>query len=235
MGKIALLLPVILLPLIIHISTTGAYIDVYTQFGGEGLGQHGGEFHPSERVQLYAKASYNNWPEQNVLVAFEVINANGETVYCVVNSTDQDGIAYTSFRIPNEDTLGTIGTWFVVVTANIAGIIVSDNLTFTVLPWNFTLTIETYFSFYGKGLYPFNGVKIWVDGKVAGYSPLTISVEQGYHQIEVSPTYIICRWTCCLFKCWDDGVTDNLNVIYVNESRKVIVYYEIRYKNLQPC
>ena len=232
-----LLLPTILLStLVIHanINTVGACLDVYTQFEGEGPGQPGGEFHPLEKVELYAEASYNDWPEQNVLVAFEVNNANGDLVYCVANITDENGVAYTSFRIPEIDVPGTIGTWFVIVTANIAGIVASDNLTFTVVPRNFTITIKTCFSFLNAGCYPLNGVEVWIDNKFVGCSPVTISVLEGNHQVEVSSMCVMSEWIYCVFKCWEDGVLDSTNVIKVNESLEVIVFYEARFAGPQP-
>ena len=51
-------------------ATSGRCIDIFTRRGGKGPGEPGGAFRPFELVQVYANVTYNEWPVQNVLVAF---------------------------------------------------------------------------------------------------------------------------------------------------------------------
>lgn len=106
------------------------YEDVYTQKGGEGLGESGGDFCYGELVELEAYVTYNSWPQQSLLVAFQVLNPDNETLLVFVTETNQSGYAETSFRIPeNRD---SIGLWTVIATVDIACTVVWDTLTFQV-------------------------------------------------------------------------------------------------------
>ena len=114
---------------------TGPYyqlVDVYTQkepYSGKGPNQSSDAFAPQEEVQLYAYVSYHGDPVANMLVAFEVNDPTGETHLYRTNSTDENGIATTSFRIP---TTPTFGEWAVYATVDIAETTVNDILTFKV-------------------------------------------------------------------------------------------------------
>jgi len=125
-------------------ATSGRCIDIFTRRGGKGPGEPGGAFRPFELVQVYANVTYNEWPVQNVLVAFEVHDANGDMYLLLTNATDENGIAYIRFRIPDESVSGSVGTWYVLSTVDIAGEVVSDDLTFEVSTdiWVLTLSLK---------------------------------------------------------------------------------------------
>jgi len=108
----------------------GRSLDLYTQRGGEGRGESGGEFMSGEMVYLISRVMYTNYPEQQKLVAFQVLNPFNETVLIRVAITDNDGLAMVSFRIPS--ILGSNGSWRVFSVVEIAEEIVWDTLSFQV-------------------------------------------------------------------------------------------------------
>ena len=109
----------------------GALLDVFTQKGGIGRDAPGGFFVPNEEVEISSYATYNNWPVQQILVAFQGIEPIGSTVFIYVYATDQNGYVKMSFRIPM--TADSYGTWTVVSVANIACETVWDTVQFDVI------------------------------------------------------------------------------------------------------
>jgi len=105
-------------------------IDLYTQKGGEGLSEPGGDFAPGEIVNLFSRVTYANWSQQGLLVAFQAINPLNETKFVLVAETDEDGIAHVSFRIPKLSE--SVGLWTAISTVDIACEIVWDIITFQV-------------------------------------------------------------------------------------------------------
>ncbi|UCD96520.1 MAG: hypothetical protein JSV35_00240 [Candidatus Bathyarchaeota archaeon] len=106
------------------------YEDVYTQKGGEGPGVFGGFFVYGEEVILIAYASYCGWPQENLLVAFQVLDPRNVTQLIFVTETNQTGIASTSFRIPESP--DSLGRWIVIASVDIACTIIWDTLIFRV-------------------------------------------------------------------------------------------------------
>jgi len=82
----------------------GRMIDVYTQYpspyGGQGLNETSDLFWPQKLIHLFANVTYNEWPEQNKDVTFEVRLPNGEILLILADQTDENGVAHVSFRIP---------------------------------------------------------------------------------------------------------------------------------------
>ena len=127
----------------------GGKIDLYTNkvpFDGRGINQPSDAFQPHELVVLYARVTYNEAPIANWLVAFQVLNPSNKTVAICANSTDDDGIATFSFRIPwpsEEAEQEVFGNWTAIATTNIADKVFMDTLTFRV-GWIIQVTnIET--------------------------------------------------------------------------------------------
>lgn len=109
----------------------GRLIDVYTQRGGSGQDQPDGNFTFGEDVQLISDVTYNGQPMQQKLVAFQVLNSHNQTVILRTVTTDQDGRASISFRIPN--VFESLGTWKVISVVEIAEEIAWDIVTFRVI------------------------------------------------------------------------------------------------------
>jgi hypothetical protein len=107
-------------------------IDLFTQKGGEGQGASGGAFKPGDVVNLTAYVTYNDWPQQNVLVTFQVKDSSGETVFVNIAPTNDEGYATASFRIPNSEQ--SLGLWRVFSSVDVACQIVWDSLDFNVFP-----------------------------------------------------------------------------------------------------
>ena len=84
----------------------GAVIDLFTDkepFDGKGANQSSDAFEPQELVVLYALATYNQGPERNLPVAFEVNGPpNAYENFSTVGSgrTNDTGFADFAFRIP---------------------------------------------------------------------------------------------------------------------------------------
>jgi hypothetical protein len=123
------------------LADSGRVIDLYTQktpFNGKGINQSSDAFAPQELVVLYALITYNDAPVAQKLVAFQASGpANPLQNITTVGSgtTDEDGIANFSFRIPWPDDNPQeeiLGTWFAIATVSIADQTVVDTLTFQV-------------------------------------------------------------------------------------------------------
>jgi hypothetical protein len=121
----------------------GRMIDIFTQYpdpyGGQGIGKPSDMFWPQKEVILYAYVTYNEWPEQNKDVAFQVIDPHGDTyavIYARTNSSDnpldKTGYAEAHFRLPwpCDDPEYYFGEWTVIGTVDVACNIVNDTLTF---------------------------------------------------------------------------------------------------------
>jgi hypothetical protein len=108
----------------------GRLLDLYTQKGGKGPNEPGGEFVAGEMVYLISRVTYNDYPVQQKLVVFEVRSPLNETVVILVAATDQDGFAQISFRIPNIPSSN--GTWTGISVVDIAGETVWDTINFRV-------------------------------------------------------------------------------------------------------
>ncbi|MEM0007971.1 MAG: hypothetical protein QXR89_06890 [Candidatus Bathyarchaeia archaeon] len=123
-------------------------VDVFTNkapFDGKGINNPSDSFQPQELVELYASVTYNEWPVANVLVAFQIDNPKNAFWNITIvgaGATNNDGIASFHFRIPwpaeNAEQI-IFGTWFVVATVDIAGVVVMDTLTFQV-GWTIKIT-----------------------------------------------------------------------------------------------
>jgi hypothetical protein len=108
----------------------GRVLDVYTQKDGAGINSPGGIFAIGETVYLISVISYNGYPVQYKLVAYEVLTPSNQTILVAVTATDEAGRAKISFRIPSLPSSN--GTWSVISVADIAEVLVWDTLTFEV-------------------------------------------------------------------------------------------------------
>ena len=108
----------------------GLLLDLTTQKGGTGIGEHSPPFTLGEIVELRAHLTYNNVPEKNNLVSFEVLDPNNETVVTRSPFTDNNGEATIEFRIPSLHK--NAGTWKALAIAEVKGKTAWDILYFTV-------------------------------------------------------------------------------------------------------
>jgi len=114
----------------------GRQIDLYTQYpgpyGGQGPHLPSDMFWPQKQVELWANVTYNLWPEQNKIVAFEIHNPAGEIVDIITAISDENGVAHTSYRIPWPcfNTSALFGIWTVIATVDIACVVVNDTMQF---------------------------------------------------------------------------------------------------------
>ncbi|MEM2386096.1 MAG: hypothetical protein QXO67_03845 [Candidatus Bathyarchaeia archaeon] len=118
------------------LSLPGRQIDLYTQypapFGGQGPNKPSDMFTPQQEVLLYALVTYNYWPLQNKLVSYEIKDPGGKVWDKKTATTNQDGIAVVSFRMPwpCENPESLFGVWTVIATVDIADVVVNDTLQF---------------------------------------------------------------------------------------------------------
>jgi len=121
---------------IIYGYVVGRVIDVFTQYptpyGGQGVDAPSDMFWPQQEVILYAYVTYNEWPEQNKHVTFQIIDPQGK-IWGVLDAwTNSTGYAVVSFRLPwpCDDPEAIFGEWTVIGTVDVAGSSVNDTLTF---------------------------------------------------------------------------------------------------------
>ncbi len=133
-SKLSLLLLLSIVPatfwLSVSYAVNGAVLDIYTNRGGQGMHRPAGHFQLNEDVDMFGNVTYNDFPVQNKLVAFEVHNPLNETVTVQTGISDANGIADASFRIP--DLPSSNGVWTVIGTVDIAGQNMTDTVTFPV-------------------------------------------------------------------------------------------------------
>jgi len=110
----------------------GGLLDLSTQKGGIGPYEPGGFFAVDEIVELYSYATYNNYPVQQMPVVFQVIKPIGSTVLILGSTTDQNGWANISFRIPRLS--DSYGLWTAISVAKIADETVWDIVQFQCVP-----------------------------------------------------------------------------------------------------
>jgi hypothetical protein len=111
---------------------TGANLDVYTD---RGVGMINSDpYAPQELVTVYGAVTYNNVPVVNKLVTFQVYDNSSNTVAIVQGTSDTNGIATATFRMPTPDVNGSLGfwgTWTIVGTVDVSQVVKTDTVTFT--------------------------------------------------------------------------------------------------------
>ncbi len=100
-------------------------------YGGQGLNETADLVYPQKKIWLWANVSYNEWPEQQKVVTFEVRDPQGELVIILSAETDENGTAFVDFRIPwPEYRWALCGVFTVVASVDIASQTVKDWLWF---------------------------------------------------------------------------------------------------------
>lgn len=120
----------------------GAVFDLYTsenRFCGQtttnvgmGLDAPCDALSPDVNVTLFVDASWNGKPVMHVLVAFVVLDNNGDCVLYRTAETDKDGIARVWFRVPNPCTGSLFGKWIAYATGKIQEVKQEDTMPFDV-------------------------------------------------------------------------------------------------------
>jgi len=111
----------------------GLLLDLTTQKGGTGIGEPSPPFTLGEIVELRVRLTYNNFPQANNLVGFEVLDPNNETAVIRVQITDDNGVATIEFKMPEFPiSLESIGTWKAIAISEVKGITAWDILYFSV-------------------------------------------------------------------------------------------------------
>jgi len=105
-------------------------LDLYTQKAGKGPSELGGYFAVGELVYLTSYVTYNNWPVQKGLLAFEVRNPSNQTMAVLYGETDENGFGQIDFRIP--ELQESVGLWTAICTVDIACEVVWDTISFWV-------------------------------------------------------------------------------------------------------
>jgi len=131
-GKILIFLLSLVLSTVKSLNSS-AYLDIYTQKGGQGLNQNGGIFVFGEIVYIYAHVAYQGVSVPDKLVGFEVQNAQNISFFERSAITNESGIAVIFFRIPwNESCENMVGYWTVISTVSVSEQTVNDTLSFEV-------------------------------------------------------------------------------------------------------
>jgi hypothetical protein len=104
--------------------SVGSIMDLYTPKGGRGISFNGGIFKVGETIDLLSRVTYNLYPVQNKLVAFEVIDPSNVPLLFMTAQTDADGIARMSFRTPPLSS--SIGYWTCIAVVDVDNKILWD-------------------------------------------------------------------------------------------------------------
>lgn len=111
---------------------SGAYLDVFTDRGGEGPAAVSDAYGPQELITIYAEVTYNDAPVIGKDVAFEIIDITGETIAYRSGRTNATGFATVSYRTPwmDENPEDLFGTWNITATVDVSEVVISDYVTF---------------------------------------------------------------------------------------------------------
>ena len=116
---------------------TNGNIDLFTQkepYSGKGSNVQSDAFAPREEVKIYALATYNEYPVERLLVAFEILgpeNPIENITFYRAAFTNETGVATISFRILNLNET-TFGEWTVLGNVKIDDVIHEDSVIFKV-------------------------------------------------------------------------------------------------------
>lgn len=128
---------------VVQVLPVRVQLDIYTQkepYSGKGFNQTSDSFSPQELVILYGLVTYNDEPVQGKIVSFNVYDPDGQLVASRSNMTDENGIAWITFRL---ESTSKFGTYLVIGTTEVIGHIATDYLTFKV-GWIITIVnVET--------------------------------------------------------------------------------------------
>ncbi len=114
-----------------------AEIDLFSQkeiYSGKGLNVSCDAFSPDEEVKVYALATYSGWPEEEVLVAFQIFgpkNSKENITFSRAATTNETGVAFITFRLPHDPEIA-FGEWTIIGNVRIADETVQDILSFRV-------------------------------------------------------------------------------------------------------
>jgi len=122
---------------VVDANGTGGKIDLFTQkepYSGKGPNMPSDAFGPGEEVQIYALATYDEYPVRDLLVAFQILgppNPVENISFYRVASTDEMGVATISFRISHlNETI--FGKWTVIGNTKIDDLTITDTIMFKV-------------------------------------------------------------------------------------------------------
>jgi hypothetical protein len=128
----------------VYAPSTGAAVDVYTQAAdpnsGKGPNAKSDAFGPQEDVVIYANVTYNSVPVAQKEVAFEVRNAQNQTIFYRTAISNGEGLATSSFRLPwpNTNPNATFGNWTIYAAVDVSEVHVYDTCAF-----HFNYTVQT--------------------------------------------------------------------------------------------
>ena len=124
-----------------QVDQAGRAIDVFCNkepFSGKGQNQPSDAYEPQEEVVLYGLVTYNSDPVPGKIVTFDVhgpVNPIENVTLSLSDVTNDSGLAHVSFVMPWPDPrpkATLFGVWTVVASVDIAGVVVSDALSFNV-------------------------------------------------------------------------------------------------------
>jgi hypothetical protein len=121
------------------VAGSGRAIDVYTNkepYSGKGSNQESDAFEPQEEIILHGLVTYNSDPVPGKIVSFDArgpVNPYENISVSLSAATSESGVADVSFIIPwpnPRPRAAIFGVWSVVASVDIAGVVVTDTLSF---------------------------------------------------------------------------------------------------------
>jgi hypothetical protein len=191
---------------IVHVEPrpAGAYIDLWADDYSIGLNQPGDAHAPQDLVTLWAKVTYNDDPVGNKLVAFEVKDSHGDSVLFRTAITNDDGICFIEFRIPNSP---AFGTWTAIATVEVAGQVKYDIMPFEV-GWIIQILSVKLTDQYG------NTLTSIVEGTTAYFNVTVLNIAKGSRNATITVTvYDDCNQTIGVFVIEDQRFIPGTSII----------------------
>ena len=111
--------------------TLPAYLDVYTDHGGQGWNVTAAPYAPESQVTIYASLTYGGAPVSQQLITFNIYDT-GTEIDSRTATTGSNGIATTSFRLPLtlSDGASAFGIVNITSSVSIGGTALNDSCAF---------------------------------------------------------------------------------------------------------
>jgi hypothetical protein len=118
---------------VFNVSSDGAAVDLYTDRGGEFAMQNASAYGPQELVTIYANVTYNGAAVPGKDISFEIRDNEGNLVAVRGGTSDDNGVATVSYRIPwpSGNPEDSFGKWSIQTTVSFSQVDVTDVVYFT--------------------------------------------------------------------------------------------------------
>jgi len=110
----------------------GTYLAFPAPYGGQGPNEPMDLVEEQSQVYFNANVTYNLYPVQNKLVGFQINYPDGSLYANLFASSDENGVATITFRMPwpSQNPESLFGVWHVYASVQLADVFINDTLAF---------------------------------------------------------------------------------------------------------